>query len=112
MLVIRVGRLIDGRGGEPLRGCVVALDGDLITHVGSADAYVAPPGAEVWDFPRFMMLPGLIDAHVHVLGSGEPDDAAWFVRGATELPATLAFHCLLNAQRNLRAGFTLSLIHI
>jgi imidazolonepropionase-like amidohydrolase len=106
MLVIRVGRLIDGRGTEPLRGGVVALDGERITYVGSGEEYVAPPGAEVWDFPRFTMLPGLIDAHVHVLGSGEPDDAAWFVRGATELPGALAFHCLLNAQRNLRAGFT------
>ncbi len=106
MLVIRVGRLIDGRGSEPLRGVVVVLDGERITDVRNADEYVAPPGAEVWDFPRFTVLPGLIDAHVHVLGSGEPGDAAWFVRAATELPGTVAFNCLLNAQRDLRAGFT------
>ena len=106
MLVIRVGCLIDGRGAEPRNDAVVVIDGERITQVGDAREYMAAPDAERWDFPRYTMLPGLIDAHVHVLGSGEPDDAAWFVRAATELPGTVAFHCLSNAQRDLRAGFT------
>jgi len=106
MLVLRVGCLIDGRGGRPVINGIVAIEDKTIAYAGPAAGYVPPPAAETWDLPRYTLLPGLIDAHVHVLGSGELDDTDWFMREATELPASIAFGCLLNAQRNLQAGFT------
>jgi hypothetical protein len=50
----------------------VALDGGLITAVGSAEEVLAAqPGAEVIDAGGRTVLPGLIDAHNHFLATGE-----------------------------------------
>ena len=58
--VIRVGTLIDGKGGVLRSASVVVRDGK-ITSVGRT-----APGLVAYDFPRLTLLPGLIDTHVHI----------------------------------------------
>jgi imidazolonepropionase-like amidohydrolase len=59
-VVLRVGRLLDGRGHAATGGAVV-VQGGKITRVGSA-----PAGAPTYDLSRYTLLPGLIDGHDHV----------------------------------------------
>jgi imidazolonepropionase-like amidohydrolase len=66
--IIRADRLIDGTGGAPTLDPVVVVDGATITGVysGHAPEGAAPADAEVLDYSGCTLLPGLIDAHVHL----------------------------------------------
>jgi imidazolonepropionase-like amidohydrolase len=101
---MRVGRLIDGTGAAPCRDVIIVLAGERIQAVQPS---VGPAGpGDAWDLSRYTALPGLVDAHVHVFASGDPREPNWFVREVTELVPTVAYNCLINAQRNLASGFT------
>ena len=58
--------LIDGTGAEPVRDAAVLIEGNEIAAVGPRSAVGVPPNAEVLDAAGRYLLPGLIDAHVHV----------------------------------------------
>lgn len=64
------GTLIDGRGGEPLRDSAVVITGDRITAVGPAARVSIPSAARVIRADGKTVLPGLIDSHMHIGGSG------------------------------------------
>ena len=59
-IVIRVGTLLDGRGGVQ-RNAAVIVEGGKIKRVGQATQ-----GRVSYDFPHLTLLPGLIDTHVHM----------------------------------------------
>ena len=61
----------DGEQGLP-GGALVFVDGDTIMGVESVGAPV-PDGCPVIHLPGTTLLPGLIDAHVHLCGDGGPD---------------------------------------
>jgi len=67
--VIRCGKLIDGTGAPPIEDAVVVIKGDAISEVGRAGDVEAPGGAEVVDASGMVVMPGLIDAHVHFSGT-------------------------------------------
>lgn len=103
--VIRAGRLIEGTGTEPVAGGVVVIDGERIAYAGPADGASWPPDAEIIDAPESTVLPGLIDAHVHITYDGGLGRGA--VLGTPlEEPTTLALRGYANALVSLRAGYT------
>ena len=59
VFAIRAGRLIDGRGGAPVREAVILVTGDRITAVGAG--LPIPADAVVVDLSGITVLPGLID---------------------------------------------------
>ncbi|MFI6287624.1 amidohydrolase family protein [Streptomyces sp. NPDC051018] len=64
--------------GSYVRDGAVLTDGETITAVGSR-AEVAPrvpAGTPHLDFPEGTIVPGLIDAHVHLAFDGSPDPVA------------------------------------
>jgi imidazolonepropionase-like amidohydrolase len=65
-IVIRAARLIDGRSGPVVTPGIVVVRGNKIESVGTV-----PPDAKVIDLGDATLLPGLIDAHVHVLLQGD-----------------------------------------
>jgi imidazolonepropionase-like amidohydrolase len=66
-IVISNGTLIDGRGGEPLHGASVLVENDQIIAVATAgEPLQTELGAEQIDAAGGAILPGFIDAHVHV----------------------------------------------
>lgn len=63
-IVIRAGRLLDGRGGNVDRATVV-VRGTTIASAGPVTGDAAPR-AVTYDLSRYTVLPGLIDVHEHV----------------------------------------------
>ncbi len=64
---IRNVTLVDGTGRAPVLNAVVVIDGNRVVSAG-AQAQV-PPGARVIDGTGKFLIPGLIDAHVHLRGA-------------------------------------------
>ncbi len=69
------GMLLDGYEGPPLHHAAVLIEGNRIVQVGRAGEVTIPPDAEVIDTSGRVMMPGLIDLHVHlqILGHGDYD---------------------------------------
>jgi len=99
-IAIRAGRLIDGKGKDPIVNAVILVEKDRITGVGSDVAI--PPGTEVIDLGAATVLPGLIDCHTHITGQPEDYYADLFRRS----PIDQAVVAHLYARRTLEAGFT------
>src|ERR1043165_5030003 len=65
-IAVKAARLIDGRGNVTAPA-VVVVSGNTIESVRNN----VPAGAKVIDLGDSTLLPGLIDAHVHVLLQGD-----------------------------------------
>lgn len=65
---------------EPIRDSVVILGDERIAAIGTPAETEAPPGAEVVEATGLTLLPGFIDAHVHI-GFFEPSEV--LARGVT-----------------------------
>jgi imidazolonepropionase-like amidohydrolase len=103
-VVLRAPRLLDGTGAPPVDDAALLLEAGRIAYAGPAAGL--PDGSdriEAFDFPGATLLPGLVDAHVHLVASGGPDLAADVPK--TEAERMLA--AVVNARRQLEAGVTL-----
>ena len=63
--VIRAGRLFDSENGTFLPARDIIVKGNLVESVG--ENLPVPAGATVIDLRKYTVLPGLIDAHTHLL---------------------------------------------
>jgi imidazolonepropionase-like amidohydrolase len=103
LLAIRAGTLIDGTGAAPVRNAVVVIRGDRIEAAGAGVRI--PAGARVVDLSAYTVLPGFIDAHVHL--AGRPVGVGDWVHGAvTESEGDDALWGATHARVTLLAGFT------
>ncbi len=102
-IVVRAGLLIDGNGNAWKNRSVVVKSRSIEGVVESEDCHVLP-GDEVIDASAYTVMPGLIDCHVHTRSSGDPKDRG-FDSTQTSIP-TFAYRALLNAHKDLEAGFT------
>lgn len=105
VVALRAALLIDGTGADPIRDAVLVVRGDRIVSVGRRDAVEVPDGATVKDLGDATLLPGFIDAHVHLPNRtlGDPKAESSPVKDYDGLGAILGVgHC----EATLRAGFT------
>src|ERR1700689_197285 len=67
--LVKAGRLIDPRTGSVLSPAAVLVENGKIKEVGPPSQLQshAPPGAKTIDLGSATLLPGLIDAHTHLL---------------------------------------------
>jgi len=66
-VVLKPARVFDGVAPEAHEGWVVVIRGEKIDAAGPAGEVKPPADARVLDLPGATVLPGLIDAHTHVL---------------------------------------------
>lgn len=99
--VVKAARLLDVRAGRYVAPAVVLIEGGVITAVGSA--VEIPPGTVEIDLGALSLLPGLIDAHTHMLASADDGYELMLLRKSQ---AYRALEGAANARRTLEAGFT------
>ena len=97
-VVIKAGRLVDGRGGM-VRNATISVAGARIVGVGSRK------GAATYDLSRYTVLPGLIDGHDHIGWHFNKDDR-FHTATDGETPADEALAAAGNAYTTLLAGWT------
>ncbi|HVA20679.1 MAG TPA: amidohydrolase family protein [Candidatus Micrarchaeia archaeon] len=102
VLAVRARRLLDVRAGRWVPDPTVVMAAGRIQQVGGTP----PAGAAVLDLGDRSLLPGLIDAHTHVLLQGNATRAAYAHQVLEEEPA----HRVVRAVRSMRValehGFT------
>ena len=104
--VIRAKALLDGTGAPPVQNAVVVVEGSRISAVGSQESVEAPRGPDVrkLDYPEAYLLPGLIDAHTHLMfGAGEATYEEVIERDTDEI---MLLRAARNAHTHLNAGVT------
>jgi imidazolonepropionase-like amidohydrolase len=98
VIVVRAAHMLDVKSGRTIENPVIVITGERISAISGA----APAGATTIDLPGATLVPGLIDAHTHLMGQGThfgyetlgvstPMEALWGAR---------------NAKVTLEAGFT------
>lgn len=98
--VLKARAYIDVRSGRAIAPATIVIQDGRITAIGPGAS--VPPGAIVRDLGDLVLLPGLIDSHVHlVIGPGRYDDQLHKRSSAAK-----ALDGLVNAQATLRAGVT------
>lgn len=73
-LVLSHAAIIDGTGTPPTRNMTILIEDGRIAAIYPDGSRAAPSGAKVEELSGRYVIPGLIDAHVHLTGA-EPDFA-------------------------------------
>jgi imidazolonepropionase-like amidohydrolase len=99
-IVLHAARLLDIETGRVLSPGEVLVRGDRIAEVGSAVTH--PPGTNLIDLGDSTLLPGFIDAHVHLFLHPGAED----LQTVQESVAQRTILATLAARDDLMAGFT------
>lgn len=94
-MIIRAGMLYDGSLDEPRRNADVVIRDGTIAEIRDASGEC--------DREAACVTPGLVNAHVHLVMSGEANITAAL---AVMSPGEMLLRAVENAQRSLRAGVT------
>lgn len=98
------GMLLDGYEAEPVHNSVVVFEDGRITAVGQRHNTAIPANAVILDAGGRTVMPGLIDAHMHIdlIGHGEYDDYYAFLNEMERLPEAMP----IAAKQMMRGGVT------
>jgi imidazolonepropionase-like amidohydrolase len=103
-IVLKAARLFDSVSGRLTEPGLVVVEGTRIRAVGSDSA--VPAGAQVVDLGDATLLPGFIDAHVHLAGASSDNWYLDFYDEIMRFPAEQALYGAHNAKVTLEAGVT------
>lgn len=100
--VIDCGQLVDGTETDPLTDARLLVEDGRVTDVGPQESVSQPDGADHDHYPDATVIPGLIDAHLHLSGGRTMNPFDWVrtpeTQGAARATADL--------RDLLAAGFT------
>jgi imidazolonepropionase-like amidohydrolase len=99
-IVLRAARLLDIDSGKIISPGEILVQGDKIAEVGSSVTH--PADAQTIDLGDTTLIPGLIDAHVHLFLHPGNEGMQTVDESAPERTITAT----LNARADLMAGFT------
>ncbi len=103
-VVLKAAHLFDAVSGTLTEHGVVVVSGSKIQAVGS-DAAI-PAGAQVIDLGDATLLPGFIDAHVHMSEQSSPEWYRDWFNSVMRFPAEQALYGAHYAKVTLEAGVT------
>jgi imidazolonepropionase-like amidohydrolase len=103
-IVLKAARLFDSVSGTLVNGAVIVVQGNKIQTVGGGAPL--PADAQVIDLGDATLLPGFIDAHVHLSQESGPNWYLDFYHDLMRFPAEQALYGAHYAKLTLEAGFT------
>lgn len=98
------GTLIDGIADEPIDDARILVEDGTITAVGGQDELAVPEDADRVDHTDAVVIPGLIDAHLHLFGSRSVDPFTRVTEGHRD--ALRAARATADLEAIIEAGFT------
>lgn len=98
MIVLKAARMLDVRAGKLISPGLILIEGERIKSVGGT----APPGADVINLGDVTLMPGLIDAHVHLFLHPGAED----LQTVQESVPQRTLIAMDAARLDLMAGFT------
>lgn len=103
--VLKPARIFDGDSAQPHENWVVLVRDAKIEAVGPANQVKAPANAKVIDLPGMTLMPGLIDAHSHIL-LHPYSETTWNDQVARESLSLRVARATNHLRSELMAGFT------
>jgi imidazolonepropionase-like amidohydrolase len=106
-VLIKAGRLIDGRSQQVQTNVGILIEGERIRAVGPlAQIQSQAANARVIDLSQMTVLPGMIDAHTHLLLQGDVTSQEYEDQLLKQSTAYRAILAARNARIALEHGFT------
>lgn len=103
--LLKPARVFDGTSAQPHAGWVVVVRGEKIEAAGPANSVNVPADAKVIDLPGLTLMPGLIEAHSHVL-LHPYTETVWNDQVAHESLSLRVARATNHLRNTLLAGFT------
>ncbi|PSQ15798.1 amidohydrolase family protein [Halobacteriales archaeon QS_8_69_26] len=92
-LAIDCARLLDGTGAGPIEDARLLVADGRVEDIGGQESLDVPDDAEHVTYPESTVIPGLIDAHLHLMGTRSMDPFDWIrtppTQGAARATADL-----------------------
>lgn len=101
-IVIKAARMLDVKTGAYVANPIVVVKGDRVESVGGS----TPAGARVIDLGDRTLLPGLIDAHTHILLQGDATQPEYHEQILQEYPGHRVARAVRAMKIALEHGFT------
>src|SRR5919109_2835955 len=102
---IKPSRIFDGESPQLIEGMVVLVRGEKIETVGKIDEVKPPAEAKIIELPGATLMPGLIEAHSHVL-LHPYNETPWNDQVAREHLSLRVARATNHLRDTLLAGFT------
>jgi len=103
--LLKPARVFDGESAQVHDNWAVLVHGDKIVRVGPANDITPPAGAKVIDLPGLTLMPGLIEAHSHIL-LHPYSETPWNDQVARESLSLRVARATNHLRNTLQAGFT------
>src|SRR5262245_33623470 len=104
-VLLKPARVYDGVAAKAQEGWVVLVRGERIEKAGPADDVKAPNDVQVIELANMTLLPGLIDAHTHIL-LHPYNETTWDDQVLKEPLALRVCRATNHARSILQSGFT------
>ena len=105
IFLLKPARIFDGESAQLQTDWVVLVRGEKIEAVGPAREIKAPAGAKIIELRGLTLMPGLIDAHSHVL-LHPYSESSWNDQVARESLSLRVARATNHLRSSLLAGFT------
>ena len=103
--LLKPARVFDGESAQVHDKWAVLVHGDKIVRVGPANDIALPAGAKVIELPGMTLMPGLIEAHSHIL-LHPYSETPWNDQVARESLSLRVARATNHLRNTLQAGFT------